>query len=203
MRPVSAPKGHLPRLARIHYQGRAVVHWTFTLDRREPLLACERTHHRWQTILLHACARHHLVAPLYVLMPDHAHVLRIGLSSDSDQWLAANFLRRHTRAALAPRDWQKQTHDHVLRENERTRGALASIAHYICENPRRAGLVEDWRAYPYIGSCVPGYPELDPRAEDYWTRFWRCHHYLADKPSARPAALPYVAGSTSDPSEHP
>lgn len=174
----SSDKSHLPRLARACYQGRAAVHWTFTLNCRAPILARAAFHHAWQLALLHACARHHLLAPIYVLMPDHAHLLLLGLRDDSDQWLAVNFLRRHTRGALAPEDWQKQTHDHVLREAERTRGGFVGVACYIRENPVRAGVVADANDYAYLGNCVPGYPDLDPRAADYWERFWRCHHHL-------------------------
>lgn len=179
-RPVSEPlgKGHLPRLARAAYQGQAAVHWTFTLQNRARGWLTPGFHQIWQLTLLHTCARHQLVSPLYVLMPDHAHLLLLGLHADSDQWLATNFLRRHTRGALAPQDWQKQTHDHVLSEAERSREGFASVAHYIRENPVRAGLVSEADRYPYLGNCVPGYPDFNPNADDYWERFWRCHGYL-------------------------
>jgi hypothetical protein len=109
-------------------------------------------------------------------MPDHAHLVWLGLDdTSSDQ-----------RLAMAPHDWQKQAHDDVLRDADRTRGALQSAAHYIFENPVRAQLASRFQDYAYLGCCVAGYPELDVRAADYWERFWRVHNYLVSP--AGPAA---------------
>ncbi len=106
----------------------------------------------------------------------------LGLTDEeSDQCVAIEFLRKNLRLALRPAEWQHQPHDHVLREEERERGAFQAAAQYVFENPIRAGLVDEWRAYPYVGCCVPGYPEFEPRGQDYWERFWRCHNYLVEK----------------------
>lgn len=94
-------------------------------------------------------------------MPDHMHLLWLGLHKDSDQRQGIAFLRKHLRAALAPHDWQKQAHDHVLRDTEREKDAFQTIAHYIFENPVRAGLCANAGDYAYAGCCVPGYPEFD------------------------------------------
>lgn len=114
-------------------------------------------------------------------MPDHIHLLAAGLSCDADQHLAVEFLRKHLAPAIRPACWQKQAHDHVLREDEREHDAFSAVAHYIFENPVRAGLVARWQDYAYIGCCVAGYPELNPRADDYWLRFWRVHHYVVKR----------------------
>jgi hypothetical protein len=47
--------------------------------------------------------------------------------------------------------------------------------HYIRENPVRAGLAAEWRAWEFGGAMVPGYPDLDTRAEDFWAKFWRIY----------------------------
>ena len=114
-------------------------------------------------------------------MPDHAHLLLLGLHSGSDQRTAIEFLRKHLRPALAPHDWQKQAHDHVLRDTEREHGAFQTIAHDILENPVRAGLCATPPDYAYASCCVPGYPELNVHATDYWLRFWRLDNYLVSK----------------------
>lgn len=114
-------------------------------------------------------------------MPDHAHLLLVGLGEDSDQRLAVEFLRKHLSPALAPHVWQRQAHDHVLRDAEREQGAFGSIANYILENPVRAGLCGRAGDYVYSGCCVPGYPELATHADDYWQRFWRVYNYLVDR----------------------
>jgi hypothetical protein len=118
-------------------------------------------------------------------MPDHGHVLLLGLSDEqSDQRLAIEFLRKHLRPVLAPSDWQHQPHDQVLRESDREHGAFQTVAHYLFENPVRAGLVGDWHNYAYSGCCAAGYPELDIRAADYWERFWRLYNYLVKQTAA-------------------
>ncbi len=50
-----------------------------------------------------------------------------------------------------------------------------AAAAYIWENPVRAGLVAQWRQYPYLGAVVAGYPDLDPRRDDFWDVFWRIY----------------------------
>jgi len=178
-------KGHLPRLAPEFYRGRACVHWTLTTENRAAGWLTPGVFQAWQFALLHACARAELVSPAFVLMPDHIHLLWLGLNDHgSDQRLAIGFLRKNLVEHLAPADWQRQPFDHVLRDKEREHDALVSIAHYIFENPVRAGLVGRWQDYPHFGCCVPGYPDFDVSADDYWERFWRCYNYLIAKPRA-------------------
>ena len=175
-------KRHLPRLAPEFYRGRAFVHWTITTEQRATGWLTPVFHTVWRDILLHACARFELLCPAYVLMPDHAHLIWIGLNDrGSDQRLAIEFVRRNLRTHIAPGDWQRQAHDHVLDEAERKHGAFQTVAHYIFENPVRAGLVARWKDYTPVGCCVPGYPEFDVRADDYWARFWRCFNFLVEK----------------------
>lgn len=176
-RPVSS-KGHLPRLVPEAYRGHAFVHWTLTLEARATGWLSPSFNNSWRHILLHAGARYHLICLCYTLMPDHVHLLWAGTAASADQRLAIEFLRKHLASALAPAMWQKQPHDHVLRETEREHGAFTAIAHYILDNPVRAGLVARWPDYEYSGCCVTGYPELDPRQDDYWLRFWRVYNHL-------------------------
>ena len=68
----------------------------------------------------------------------------------------------------------------MLREHEREHGAFGIVANYVFENPVRAGLVAAWRDYTHLGALVPGYPDLDPRDEDYWERFWRIYAKLIE-----------------------
>jgi putative transposase len=181
-RVASAPaKGHLPRLPPEHYRGRAFAHWTLTIGKRGTGWLTADFHEHWQLVLLHTCARYELVCPAYVLMPDHAHVLLCGLMERSDQRLAIEFLRKHLKSSLAPHQWQHQTHDHVLHEHERDHGAFATIAHYILENPVRAGLAPNWREWRHLGCCAAGYPDLDPRQDGYWELFWRIYAELVER----------------------
>ncbi len=93
-------------------------------------------------------------------IPDHLHLLTEGLSEDADlRRFVHEFKQRsafeYKRAAGQPL-WQARYHDHVLRNDEATK----SVAGYIIQNPVRAGLVEDPRRYPFLGSEVYAMEDL-------------------------------------------
>ena len=156
----------LPRLAPEYYQGDAHVHWTHVSQDRHLIPWNNQRHAHFREVLLHSCARYCLGCARYVCMPDHIHLIWVGAASDSDQLKATRFLRRHVAIT-----WQKQAHDHVLRESERARGAFANACQYLRENPVRAGLVKHPEEWPFGGSMVVGFPDLDPWDSDH---FWKC-----------------------------
>ena len=106
-------------------------------------------------------------------MPDHIHLMWLGLRRDSDQRNGMSFLRTHLEPLLSPRKFQPQAHDHVVREEERKHGAFAKICFYILANPVRAKLIKETEAWPYCGAVVPGYPKLHLLEEDFWPLFWK------------------------------
>ena len=115
-----------------------------------------------------------------LLMPDHIHIVWLGLKLASDQREAMRFLRKYLARELTRRsptgvefELQKQSHDSVLREKDRTRGALGSACFYVLDNPQRKELVAHPRDWPYLGAIVPGYPFLHPLEEDFWPMFWK------------------------------
>jgi putative transposase len=66
--------------------------------------------------MLHAAARSQLLCPAYCLMPDHLHLVWMGLRKQSDQLSVMKFLRIHLEPYLGDqRQWQHQPHDRVLR----------------------------------------------------------------------------------------
>jgi len=173
---------HLPRLDPEFYRGFAAVFWTITLDFRPTGWLDASFHAEFREFLLHAAAREGLFCPAYVLMPDHIHVVWLGLRLDSDQRDAMRFLRKYLARAFARRspggvelELQKQAHDVVLREKDRTRGALSSACFYVLDNPRRKGLVAHPREWPYLGAVVPGYPFLHPLDQEFWPMFWKLY----------------------------
>lgn len=172
--------GHLPRLDQGYYVGRSFIHWTFGIEGRDTSWLTPHFHQEWRLSLLHTCGRFRLACAAYVLMPDHIHLLTLGLTDDANQRSAVSFLRRHLHAALSPARWQHQPYDHVLTALERARDAFQAVASYILQNPVRAGLVTRAADYPYLGNCVPGYPDLDQVCQDYWERFWRIYYRLAE-----------------------
>jgi REP element-mobilizing transposase RayT len=172
---------YLPRLPREYYQGDAVVHWTLPISNRGQGWLNERFHAVFRELMLHSAAREKLLCATDCLMPDHLHLVWMGLHADSDQRAGMVFLRTHLEPELAPHKFQHQAYDHVLREEDRRRDAFARTCYYILENPVRAELVKGRQEWPFSGAVVPGYPTVHPLQDDFWLKFWKL--YVAAKSS--------------------
>ena len=171
---------HLPRLAREHYQSFAVAHWTVTIQDRATGWLDDLFHAYFRELLLHAAAREGLLCPAYCLMPDHIHLIWMGMKVSTDQLLAMRFLRRWLAAELSrksipqkPFELQKQSHDSVLREEDRKRNAFARTCFYVLENPVRKELVAKAEDWPHLGAIIPGFPDLNPLQEECSPTFWK------------------------------
>jgi len=90
-----------------------------------------------------------IVLDAAVVMPDHLHFVA-GLINGSLATIMRS-LKSHTAKKiniLLERDgpfWQPQYHDHGVRKDEE----LTEVVLYTLHNPVRAGLVKDFRDYPY------------------------------------------------------
>jgi hypothetical protein len=175
---------YLRRLPPEYYRGQAYVHWSMTIDDREtgwliPIFYC-----KFREVLTHTAFRYGLCCPIYCCMPEHLHLLWVGILDGCDQRVAARFFRKNVNVILEKLGvrFQKQPYDHVLREEERERSGFESVFEYVARNPERAGLVapDAFRAYRYTGCLVPGYPELEIWQADFWDRFWRVYAYLRE-----------------------
>jgi REP element-mobilizing transposase RayT len=173
---------YLRRLPREHYQGQAYVHWSMTIDDRRTGWLVPIFYYKFREILTHTAFRYAICCPIYCLMPDHMHLLWIGIRPESDQLLAARFFRKQLNPILEKLGarFQQQPHDHVLSEEQRGKSAFEDVVEYIGRNPERAKLVPEngFRQYSYTGCLVPGYPELKLWQPDFWGRFWRTYAYL-------------------------
>ena len=173
--PPNLPRGYLPRLAADFYRGDAVVFWTHAVKDRGRGWLDDNFHRVFRELMLHAAVREQLLCPSYALMPDHLHLVWMGVAAESDQRRATAFLRPRLEVALAPHRLQHQAFDHVLRPWERRRKAFAAVCDYISDNPVRAGLTARPDEWPYTGCIVAGYPDLNPLAADFWEIFWRIY----------------------------
>jgi REP element-mobilizing transposase RayT len=190
------PERHeLPRLAPELYRGFAVVQWTVTLKNRATGWLDDPFHAHFRELLLHAAAREGLFCPIYVLMPDHLHLLWMGIRVNSDQRNAMRFLRKHLSIELAQRPakgvkfaLQKQSHDSVLRAQDRLRGAFEKSCFYLLDNPRRKNLVQHSRDWLYLGAVVPGQPFLHPLVENFWEQFWKLYQREREDAPAPPSS---------------
>jgi putative transposase len=167
--------GRLPRLPREHYQGDAFVHWSLPTHDRMTGWLTEKFHAYFRELMLHTAAREGLFCPAYCLMPDHLHLVWMGLQRDSDQFNGMSFLRTHLEPALAPVKFQPQAHDNVLRAVEREHGAFAKVCFYVLDNPVKAKLATRPEEWKFNGAVVPGYPTLHPLNADFWEKFWKIH----------------------------
>jgi REP element-mobilizing transposase RayT len=134
-------------------------------------------HAHFREIMLHAAAREELFCPTYCLMPDHIHLVWMGMRREADQKNGMKFLREHLAPKLRPHRFQHQAHDHVLRAEQRKRNAFAKVCFYIIDNARKEGLVEHPKEWEFCGAIIPGYPLIHPLEEDFWPTFWKL--YLA------------------------
>ena len=173
--------GHLPRLPRDRYHGRVVAFWTHGIYNRTTGWLTPGFYCDFREILLHTCSRYDLACPAFCLMPDHFHLLWIGMADSTDQLSATAFLRKHVTPFFAPVRLQDRAHDHVLRENERRRTTLLDTCCYIRDNPVRADLVNDGNEWPYSGAMLPGYPTVTGRNELWWEQFWKAYNACSER----------------------
>lgn len=166
---------YLPRLPREYYQGDSIVHWTLPIARRQQGWLNESMHAIFRELMLHTAAREGLFCPTYCLMPDHLHLVWMGLRLDTDQLNGMAFLRTHLEPKLAPQKFQHQAHDHVLKEEERRHDAFALVCHYILKNPVAEALASQPDEWRYSGAIIPGYPILNPLQDGFWPKFWKLH----------------------------
>jgi putative transposase len=181
---------YLPRLKREFYQADAVVFWTLPIANRQQGWLNDSFHNVFREMLLHAAAREGLLCPVYCLMPDHIHLVWMGIRKDADQRNGMKFLRAQLGPALRPAKFQHQAHDHVLTASERRHHAFSvACADYVLLNPLRAGLVKSPEAWPNLGAVVPGFPRLDVFDLGYWPWFWK-HYGTVLEPGIKQRILP-------------
>lgn len=170
-------RDNLKRLSRAHYQGDAIVHWTQTVRDRKRGWLNAVFFYRLRELLTHTLFRYGLVCPIFCLMPDHFHMVWIGLFEDSDQLNAMKHFRTRCNESIerVGFELQDQAYDNVFKDDQRQDAEFRNACEYIARNPERAELVgvDQFASYPFSGCLIPGYPELRPFAIDYWDRFDR------------------------------
>jgi putative transposase len=180
--PYGGRNDYLKRLPPEHYRGRAYVHWSMTIQDRRTGWLVPIFFYKFREILTHTAFRFGLCCPIYCCMPDHLHLLVVGIMNGSDQRLATRYLRKQLNPILSHFgvEFQGQGHDHVLSENEREPAGFEEVFAYIARNPERAGLVREngFRDYPYTGCLIPGYPEVKIWDKDYDEKLWRIYAHL-------------------------
>ena len=173
---------YLKRLPPEFYRGQACVHWFLTIEDRKTGWLVPIFYYKFRELLTHTMFRYGLCCPIFCLMPDHMHLLWLGILDSADQRLAMKFLRGQLHPILEKLhvQFQDQPYDHVLRDDERQPVALQNVVEYIARNPERKQLVplDGYREYAYTGCLVPGYPDVKPFQPDFWDLFDRLYSKL-------------------------
>ncbi len=89
-----------------------------------------------------------------MLMPDHLHLLASPLDRGNSPRDFSKWLKRWFNEDIVHPDWkwQEGVFDHLLRSDESAHEKWL----YLRENPVRAGLVADWRDWPFqFGFAAP------------------------------------------------
>jgi putative transposase len=146
------------RLPAASYIGLRRYFLTFCCHERRKCFLQEEFNQHFIGKLREYAATHQFSVPAYCLMPDHTHLLVEALSVNSNlapfvkafkQVTGFEFERR-----TGDRLWQRYYYDHVLRPKDDPNG----VAWYIWLNPVRAGLCEESKQYPFLGSLTGLWP---------------------------------------------
>ena len=141
----------LPRLPEEDYIGRRTVAFTACLKGRSTYFVDLDSIGPHVSILESVVTDYRAAVPIYCFMPDHLHVLLMGLEDDSNLIQAFRKFKLKSGIALQRYTevrWQHRFYDHVVRVSEDWRHQST----YIAMNPVRAGLVEDCFDYPLLGT---------------------------------------------------
>ncbi|HRF67225.1 MAG TPA: hypothetical protein PK850_14840 [Ignavibacteria bacterium] len=113
-----------------------------------------------ESILIETSAKYSIILPVYLLMPNHMHLITNTLTEEADSLKAINMFKQKSGFKYSqsyPRTkWQRSFHDHIIRDDE----DMFEHVRYILYNPVRKQLVENWKDYKYKGSQVYDLNEL-------------------------------------------
>jgi len=107
-----------------------------------------------ESILIETATKYSVILPVYLLMPNHMHLITDTLTEEADSLKAIKMFKQKTGFEYSqsnPRTkWQRSFHDHIIRDD----GDMFEHVRYILYNPVRKQLVENWKDYKYKGSQV-------------------------------------------------
>ena len=170
---------YLKRLPRANYRGTAYIHWSLAIQDRRTGWLKPNFYYKFRELLAHTMFRYGVTCPIFCCMPDHIHLMWIGLFDGTDQLNAMRYFRKQVNSVLnkVGFELQGQSYDNILREDERERGAFEDVCEYIARNPERQRLVlvDEFRQYAYTNCLIPGAPEVSFADAQFWETFWRIY----------------------------
>lgn len=144
---------YTPYCPTFHYLGRYSYLLTFVTFERQPIFTDSSNVELVRTQMFRAAAEKHFEVILYCFMPDHLHLIVLGIADDADlkvfvkhakQYAGYHYRHSHEQQRL----WQHGSNDHIVRDDV----DLLARLRYVVNNPVAAGLVERPEEYPFLGS---------------------------------------------------
>lgn len=172
------------RLDQRRYVGQASYFVTMCCSRRRPIFAdCAHAARLVEIVQKHS-STHRFAVHAYCVMPDHLHLLLIGLEPTSDLRAFVKNIKQTSSAEFQKNShevlWQKKFYDRILRKTD----SFDAVAGYIWMNPVRAGLCADARDYCYSGSFVTNWKKA-MRPLESWVPEWKRQRPNADSQTER------------------
>ncbi len=136
------------------YRGGEIVSFTLCIKDKLDFFTSKNEFQIFENILLTELTSFNCSAFVYLFMPDHLHLTVAGNDSSSNIKKCVDMFKQKTGFWLSQNQpdfkWQKDYYDHILRSKEN----LDIHIRYILNDPVRAGLVENWKYYPFKGSTI-------------------------------------------------
>ncbi len=142
-----------PRLKDFDYTGTYTYHLVLTTRGRQAVLT-GAVADNCISELGESAALHEFEVLAFAVMPNHVHLLIVGLSAQSNAIRFVQRLKQKTSYAWVQEHgeklWQPSFYDHAIRHQEEVK----QTARYIVENPVRAGLTRVWDDWPLLGGTL-------------------------------------------------
>ena len=128
-----------------------VWHVSIGVDHRAPVLTDPDLADAIVESIEFQCTKTNSDLLLYCVMPDHLHLV-IAIGEGGDLVAIVRDFKSYTTTFWRKRSgqsvlWQDSFYDHGVRKSER----MDDLVAYVVENPVKAGIVQDWRDYQWIG----------------------------------------------------
>jgi putative transposase len=150
------------RLPREHYEvPHQIVSITIGCRDRQPYFEMAELTVDCIIALRNAAKMRSIDVHAYCFMPDHVHLLLEPREGSNVIDFVQAYKSYTTKIArehgFLQSIWQPRFYDHILREHEDQNKHIR----YLIENPVRAGLVDLWPEYSYVGSFVYDLGDFD------------------------------------------
>ena len=150
------------RLTHDAYKGLVRAAFTVCARDKQKCLNTAGTQELIVNVLRSRATRYHCAVTVFVVMPDHLHLVLKGESEDADLYRCVVQFKRCLAYDLGPGFWQSDFYDHIIRD----RLDLARQVMYVLMNPVRRGIVTEWREYSGSGSLTGSLEEIMQFARD-------------------------------------